>query len=205
MLEFPNSSAMDAVSLVGGPCTFLGEIVTGRPERIAIHSNGLLAKAVQFTSLRDEFTRAAEQLRTVWPGAAAENAARQIGDSLSSLGKIIEVVRNRAELLGVSGTLVKTAQQAYASVVSEVNPTVASLITNRWTRPAGVALATAASASLRAFITSVQELLHGLGVDELGQEVATLAAVVAEIEQLFGEAGNDRGSTAGVAVVEVRT
>ncbi|HEX3791509.1 MAG TPA: hypothetical protein VHW44_26855 [Pseudonocardiaceae bacterium] len=202
MVEFPNSSALDAVSSVDGPGTFLAEIVTGRPEQIAIHSNGLLAKAVQFTSLLDEFTKAAEQLRTAWPGSAAENAVGNIGDSLSSLGKVIEVVRNRAQLLGVSGTLVKTAQQAYSRVVSETNPAVATLIANRWTRAAGVALATAASASLHTFITTVQESLQGLGADELGQEVMTLAAIVTEIEQLFDAAVSDHG---GAAVIEVRT
>lgn len=187
MFEFPNSSAMDVASYIGGPSTFLPQIVTGQPEQIAAHSSSLLAKATQFMSLFTEFTRAAEQLSTVWSGAASESAVKKITTSLSSFEQIIKVIEGGAALLGVSGTMVQAAQTAYTSVVSAVNPTVASLISNWWTYSAGAALATSASASLRAFITSIEGMLTALGVGKLGAELATLATIITDVEQLFSK------------------
>jgi uncharacterized protein YukE len=195
MFEFPNSSAMDFAAAGGGPITFLPQIVTGQPEQIAAHSTGLLAKAAQFAALLEEFTKAGQQLSQVWSGAASETAVKKITDSLSALRNIIKVVEGGAALLGISGTLVKSAQTAYASVVSSVNPTVASLISNWWTYSAGVALATSVSASLRAFITAIEGLLQALGVGKLATEIATLATIITEIEQLA--AGPSAAATSG--------
>jgi uncharacterized protein YukE len=198
MFDFPNSSAMDATASSGGPSTFLFQIVTGQPAQIAQHSTSLLAKATQFVSMLDEFTKAAEQLRTVWSGQASESAVQKITGSLQSFEKIIQVVRNGAQLLGVSGTLVQSAQVAYRSVVSAVNPTVASLMSNPWTYGAAVALSTATSASLRAFITAIEGLLQALGVARLGAELAALASIVTEIEKLAaGTGGTAATATAG--------
>src|ERR1700759_2273093 len=102
MFDFPNSSAMDATASSGGPSTFLFQIVTGQPAQIAQHSTGLLTKATQFISMLDEFTKAAEQLRTVWSGQASESAVQKITGSLQSFEKIIQVVQNGAKLLGRS-------------------------------------------------------------------------------------------------------
>jgi hypothetical protein len=101
------------------------------------------------------------------------------------------VVQKGAELLGVSGTLIKTAQEAYRAVVSAVNPTVASLMSNWWTYGAAVALSTATSASLRAFITSVGALLKALGAVDLANQITQVAQIIGEIEKLFhgGDAG----------------
>ncbi len=184
MFAFPNSSAMDFAAAGGGPITFLPQIITGQPEQIAAHTSGLLAKAAQFASLLEEFTKANESLSRVWSGAAAETATKKITDSLSALQNIIKVVEGGAALLGISGTLVKTAQTAYTSVVSSVNPTVAGLISNWWTYGAGVALATSTSAALRAFITAIEGMLTALGGGKLAMEIATLAQIIMEIEQL---------------------
>ncbi|HVV21586.1 MAG TPA: WXG100 family type VII secretion target, partial [Pseudonocardiaceae bacterium] len=184
MFDFPNSSAMDATASSGGPGTFLFQIVTGQPQQIAQQSTSLLTKATQFMSMLDEFTKAADQLSTVWSGQASQSAVQKITGSLQSFEKIIQVIQNAAKLLGVSGTLVQTAQTAYRSVVGSVNPTVASLMSNPWTYSAAVALSTATSASLRAFITAIEGLLQALGVGKLGAELAALAGIVMEIEQL---------------------
>lgn len=184
MLDFPNSSAMDATASRGGPGTFLCQIATGQPARIAAHSAELLAKTTEFAAMLDEFTRAAEQLRTAWSGAASRSAAEQITGSLLAFEGIITVVQTGARLLGVSGVLVQSAQTAYRAVVGSVNPTVASLMSDPWTHGAAVALATAASASLRAYITTIEERLRALGVGELGPQVAMLAGIATHIEQL---------------------
>jgi hypothetical protein len=67
-----------------------------------------------------------------------------------------------------------------------VNPTVASLMSNPWTYGAAVALSTATSASLRAFIMAIEGLLQALGVGQLGTEIATLVSIATQIQQLAG-------------------
>ncbi len=195
MLAYPNSSAMDFAAAGGGPITILPQIITGQPEQIAAHSSGLLAKAAQFASLLEEFNKASQSLSKVWSGAASETAVKKITDSLSALQNIIKVVEGGAALLGISGTLVKSAQTAYTSVVSSVNPTVAGLISNWWTYSAGVALATSTSAALRAFITAIEGMLTALGGGKLAMEIATLAQIIMQIEQLA--AGPKAAATPG--------
>ncbi|MEW2506340.1 hypothetical protein AB0878_38405 [Amycolatopsis sp. NPDC047767] len=194
MLTFPNSSAMDATASSGGPITTLPQIVTGQPEQIAKHVLDLLHKASEFASLYTELSKAADQLGKVWSGAASETALKKITDSLDQLTKIIGVIEKGAQLLGVSGTLVKTAQEAYRSVVSAVNPTVASLMSNWWTYGAAVALSTATSASLKAFITAIGALLKALGAGDLANQITQVAQIIGEIEKLFH--GGDAGSAA---------
>jgi len=183
---FPNSSAMDATASSGGPITVLPQILTGSPEQIAKHVTELLKKATEFTTLCNDFEKAAQQLEKTWSGAASESALKKISDSLSSLTKIIGVVQKGAELLGVSGTLVKTAQEAYRAVVSAVNPTVAGLMSNPWTYGAAVALSTATSASLKAFIQAIGALLKTLGAVDLANQVSQIVTIIGEIEKLFG-------------------
>lgn len=183
---FPNSSAMDATASSGGPITVLPQILTGSPEQIAKHVAELVKKAAECQSLYTEFVKAAEQLEKLWSGAASETALKKISDSLTSLTKIISVVEKGAELLGISGTLVKAAQEAYRAIVSAVNPTVAALMSNWWTYGAAVALSTATSASLRAFIEAIGALLKALGVVDLANQISQLATIITEIEKLFG-------------------
>ncbi|HEY4021955.1 MAG TPA: hypothetical protein VGM75_24940 [Pseudonocardiaceae bacterium] len=195
MFAFPNSSAMDVAAAGGGPITMLPQIITGQPEQIAAHSSSLLAKAAQFATLMSEFTKAGQSLSQVWSGAASETAVKKITDSLSALQNIIKAVEGGAALLGISGVMVKSAQTAYTSVVSAVNPTVAGLISNPWTYSAGVALATSTSAALRAFITAVEGLLTALGGGKLAAEIATVISIITQIEQLA--AGPKAAATSG--------
>lgn len=187
---------MDATASSGGPITFLPEIVTGSPEQIAQHVAGLLQKAMKFMSLVDEFSKAADQLGKVWSGDASESAQQKIAESLKSFQKIIKVIEEGAELLGIAGTLVQTAQTAYRTVVGAVNPTVASLMSNPWTYSAAVALSTATSASLRGFVQAIGAVLKAVGAVDLAQKLSALATIIGEIEKLFGGGGQD-GKTPG--------
>ncbi|OXM57953.1 hypothetical protein CFP71_05460 [Amycolatopsis thailandensis] len=191
MLTYPNSSAMDATAGSGGPITILPQILTGQPEQIAKHVLEVLKKANEFLTMYNEVTKAAEQLKKIWSGGASDSAMKKITDSLNSLTKIIQVVQKGAELLGMAGTLIKTAQTAYKSVVSAVNPTVAGLMSNPWTYGAAVALSTATSASLRAFITAIGALLKALGVVDLANQITQIATIIGEVQKLFGH--NDAG------------
>jgi uncharacterized protein YukE len=197
VFTFPNSSAMDATATSGGPITFLPRIVTGQPEQIAAHVAQVLDKAKQFVTLMDDFAKAEKQLAQVWSGAASETALKKITDSLQSFEKIIKVVQEGAQLLGVAGTLVKSAQAAYTSVVSAVNPTVAALMSNPWTHAAAVALSTATSASLRGFIEAIGGLLKTLGLTKIATEVTLLVQIVQELEKLFGNNKSASASTPG--------
>ncbi|WP_406628872.1 WXG100 family type VII secretion target [Amycolatopsis sp. WGS_07] len=198
---FPNSSAMDATASGGGPITVLPQIVTGQPEQIAKHVLDLLHKAAELTSLYTELSKAADQLGKVWSGGASESALQKISHSLEQLTKIINVIEKGAELLGVSGTLVKTAQEAYRSVVAAVNPTVASLMSNWWTYGAAVALSTATSATLRGFITAVGGLLKALGAGDLANQITQVATIIGDIEKLFHHGSSDANGAAGNAAV----
>ncbi|MFJ8916243.1 hypothetical protein [Amycolatopsis sp. NPDC102389] len=191
MLTYPNSSAMDATASSGGPITILPQILTGQPEQIAKHVLEVLKKANEFLTMYNEVTKAAEQLGKIWSGGASDSALKKITDSLNSLTKIIQVVQKGAELLGIAGTLIKTAQTAYKAVVSAVNPTVAGLMSNPWTYGAAVALSTATSASLRAFITAIGALLKALGVVDLANQITQIASIIGEVQKLFGH--NDAG------------
>lgn len=200
MLTYPNSSAMDATASSGGPITVLPQIVTGQPEQIAKHVLEVLKKANEFLTMYNEVTKAAEQLGKIWSGAASDSAMKKITDSLNSLTKIIQVVQKGAELLGIAGTLVKTAQAAYKAVVSAVNPTVAGLMSNPWTYGAAVALSTATSASLRAFITAIGALLKALGVVDLANQISQIATIIGEVQKLFGYNDSGNGSAGNGAV-----
>jgi len=182
---YPISSAMDATASCGGPMTVLPQIVTGQPEEIARHAAGLAEKAEQFLTMYAELTKAAEQLGRIWSGEASESTLQKITDLLDQLTEIIDVVREGAGLLGVSGTLIETAQEASRAVVSTVNPTVAALMSNWPTHRAAVALSTAASASLQAFITAIGGQLKALGVVELAEQITRLEQVFGEIDKLF--------------------
>ena len=190
----PNSSAMDATSSCGGPITMLPQIVTGEPEQIWAHVEQLVQKAAQFASLLAQFEQAQQQLQKAWSGGASESAIKKVGDSLQAFDKIIKAVEEGGALLGISAGMVKTAQTAYQSVVSAVNPTVAGLMSNPWTYSAAVALSTGTSATLRGFIQTVQGLLSALGAGKLAQQIATLITIISEIEQLMN---SGTGATAG--------
>ncbi|RJQ88130.1 WXG100 family type VII secretion target [Amycolatopsis panacis] len=205
MPTFPNSSAMDATASSGGPITVLPQILTGQPEQIAKHVLDLLHKATELASLHHELTKAADQLGKVWSGAASESALKKISDSLDQLTKIISVLEKGAELLGISGTLVKTAQEAYRAVVSAVNPTVASLMSNWWTYGAAVALSSSTSASLRAFITAIGGLLKALGAGDLANQITQVGQIIGDIEKLFhgGDTGNTAAGNAALSATPV--
>ncbi len=200
MLTYPNSSAMDATASSGGPITILPQILTGQPEQIAKHVLEVLKKANEFLTMYNEVTKAAEQLKKIWSGGASDSAMKKITDSLNSLTKIVQVVQKGAELLGMAGTLIKTAQAAYKAVVSAVNPTVAGLMSNPWTYGAAVALSTATSASLRAFITAIGALLKALGVVDLANQITQIAGIIGEVQKLFGHSDSGNGSAGNAAV-----
>ena len=186
MFVIPNSSAMDATAYGGGPSTFVSQIATGSPERIAQLVEERLKQAEQFLKLIEQGRSAVQTLEKAWSGQAGETAVKKFTDTLDSFEKIVKVIEASSQLLGVSGTLVRAAQTAYTSVVSAVNPVVASLASNWWTYWAAVSLSTSASAALRAFIEGIEVLLNAIGGSQLAQEIMTLVRIVQDVEKLIG-------------------
>jgi uncharacterized protein YukE len=203
MFLIPNSSAMDATASSGGPGTFVGTIATGSPEQIAVLAAQRLRQAEQFLQIIEQLNGATQQLSTAWSGSASQAAVQKITSTVAAFQKIVKVIQTGSALLGTSGTLVKSAQAGYTAVVSSVNPTVASLMSSPWTYGAATALSTAASSSLRAYITGVQAVLQGLGSGQLMQQVAMVMKVIQEIQQLSGgaSASSSAGSVASLASV----
>lgn len=196
MFVIPNSSAMDATASSGGPGTFVATIATGSPAQIASLVTQRLRQAEQFLQIIEQLGGTTQQLSQSWSGAASQAAVQKITSTVAAFSQIVKVIQTGAGLLGTSGTLVGSAQTGYSAVVSAVNPTVASLMSNPWTYSAAVALSTTSSASLRAFISAIQAALQGLGSGQLMQQVSTLMRVIQQVEQL---AGNQSGASAGSA------
>jgi hypothetical protein len=165
MFEFPSSNVMDAVTSTGGPGTFLPEIITGAPERIARHSTGLFGTAGELAALHDEFGTAKRRLDAALSSRTAQSAGAKLADALAELRRITTDIEHGAALISVAGTLVASAQLGYRLVLSEINPLVAELVADPRSRRAGVALAELATDMLRAFLDAVEEWGDAIGGD----------------------------------------
>jgi len=186
MFVIPNSSAMDATAMGGGPGTFVAQIATGSPESIEALVAQRLKQAEQFLALINQARSATQTLSKAWSGQASETAVKKFTDTLNSFEQIVKVIQTSSELLKTSSTLVKAAQTGYTTVVNAVNPTVQALASNWWTYWAAVSLSTSVSATLRAFINGIEALLSALGGGQLMQEVAEVIKIIGDIEKLVG-------------------
>jgi uncharacterized protein YukE len=192
----PPSFAMDATAAGGGPSTMLPSIATGSPAQISSHVAQRLRQAEQFIQIIESLTSTTQQLSSAWSGSASEAAVQKITTTVSAFMRIVKVIQSGSALLGVSGATVQSAQTAYTGVVSSVNPTVASLMSNPWTYSAATALSTAASGSLRSYIGLCQGLLTGLGSGNMMQQVSALMMIIQEIEQLSQSSSASSASSA---------
>jgi DNA-binding protein YbaB len=171
---------MDATAVGGGPGTFGFLIATGSPAEIGSYAHALRTKAERLTGLLGEFDLLAGD------GVAATAVNSVAAESLRSLATIIDGIRDRARLLDTSAALVEAAQSAYRTVVAEVNPVVAMLLADRLSRPAAVALSTAATTVLREFVADVKRGLAAVNTNLPGKvDVAGLLADVrARVDQV---------------------
>jgi len=176
---------MDATAYGGGPGTFVAQIATGSPESIDKLVAQRLKQAEQFLALINQARTAVQTLEKAWSGQASDTAVKKFTDTLDSFEKIVKVIQATSDLLATSSTLVKAAQTAYTSVVSSVNPVVASLASNWWTYWAAVSLSSSASAGLRAFINGIEAMLSALGGGQLAQEITGLIQIIGDVEKLI--------------------
>ncbi|WHT15875.1 hypothetical protein N8J89_22360 [Crossiella sp. CA-258035] len=185
-MAFPVSAAMDVTAKGGGPGTFLNWIINGNPGQILKHVTDLLAKANEFAQLYRQLKQAGEQLRKVWRGPASGAASKKITNLLDSFTKIISVVKEVAQKLGLAASIIQKAQLAFKTIVAAINPTVAGLMSNPWTYAAAVALSTATSGALKGFLAALGALLKSLGAVELAAKLTTMAEVLGQLEKLVG-------------------
>jgi uncharacterized protein YukE len=186
VFAIPNSSAMDATAMGGGPGTFVAQIATGSPESIEKLVAQRLKQAEQFLSLINQARSATQTLEKAWGGHASETAVKKFTDTLNSFEQIVKVIQVSSDLLTTSSTLIKAAQTGYTTVVNAVNPTVQALASNWYTYAAAVSLSTAVSATLRAFINGIEAMLSALGGGQLMQEVTEVIKIIGDIEKLVG-------------------
>ena len=186
VFAIPNSSAMDATAMGGGPGTFVAQIATGSPESIEKLVAQRLKQAEQFLSLINQARSATQTLEKAWGGHASETAVKKFTDTLNSFEQIVKVIQVSSDLLTTSSTLIKAAQTGYTTVVNAVNPTVQALASNWYTYAAAVSLSTAVSATLRAFINGIEAMLSALGGGQLMQEVTEVIKIISDIEKLIG-------------------
>lgn len=186
VFAIPNSSAMDATAMGGGPGTFVAQIATGSPESIEKLVAQRLKQAEQFLALINQARSATQTLEKAWGGHASETAVKKFTDTLNSFEQIVKVIQVSSDLLTTSSTLIKAAQTGYTTVVNAVNPTVQALASNWWTYAAAVSLSTAVSATLRAFVNGIEAMLSALGGGQLMAEVAEVIKIIGDIEKLVG-------------------
>ncbi|MCW3815930.1 hypothetical protein ONA91_15915 [Micromonospora sp. DR5-3] len=196
MFDIPNSGAMDAAAGGRGPSTVaLPSIVGGDPAAIVAHAAALTVRVARLVTLLADLERAREQLREVWSaGSASESVAQKLTQSFASFQQIIETVYAGIRELEGAAAQLATAQAGYRAVVSAVNPTVAALMSNPYTRAAGRALAVSTTGILKAFLTGIGGILTAIGVTNLGQILTGLATIVGQVEALFST-NNDGGSS----------
>ena len=201
MFDIPNSGAMDAAAGGRGPSTVaLPSIVGGDPAAILAHAAALTTRVAKLITLLADLERAREQLRDVWSaGSASESVLQKLTKSFGTFQQIIQTVTNGIRELEGAAAQITTAQAAYRAVVSAINPTVAALMSNPYTRAAGRALAVSTTGILKAFLTGIGGILTAIGATNLGRILTGLATIVTQVEELFSK-NNDSGSSTGATV-----
>ncbi len=199
MLNIPNSGAMDAAAGGAGPSTVaLPQIIGGNPAAILAHAAEVMQRATKLVGLLEDLERSKQQLRVAWPrGSASDHAQRKLSNSFRNFNETIQAVFSGVRELEAAAAKLEMAQNAYRSIVSAVNPTVAALLSNPWTQAAARALATSASSSLSGFLKSIAGVLNAIGAGNIGSIVTSLATIVGEIEKLFSKGGGGSGGGSG--------
>lgn len=200
MVSFANCSAIDAGcgGTVSG--TILPQIISGNPQAILAHAAQVMQRATKLVGLLQDLERSQRQLREAWPRGSASDAAQQkLGNSFRNFGQTIQAIFSGVRELEAAAAKLQITQQGYNSVVSAMNPTVASLLSNPWTAAAGKALAATTAGSLSGFMKAMAGVFNAIGAGNIGNIVNSLATIVGEIEKLFSKDGGSGGGAGGGA------
>jgi uncharacterized protein YukE len=173
----------------GGASACLAKI-QGSPPAIAGTAAQRLHQAAQFVRIIEDLSTATQSLQQAWSGEASEAAVQKIMSTIGSFIRIVDAIQQGAALLNITGGLIASAQTGYCGVMSSVNPTVASMMSNPWTYSAAQALASGSLASVNTWITVIQAAIHVKGAGQIMQQVAMLTTIMMDIERLAQGGGN---------------
>jgi hypothetical protein len=197
---FPNSGAMDVAAGGNGPgVTALPKVVTGNTPAIDLHASQLTQLLSRLVGLLQDLERAKNQLRQVWPaGSASDQTQSKLGTSFGSYDKVIQSGYTFVRELQGAAAQLKTAQTGYSSVVSAVNPAVATLWSTQYGKPAATALSTTTTGTLNAFLSAIGGLLKTIGSSNIGNIVSGLTQVLSGLEKMLSPSNGTSTATTGV-------
>jgi len=199
MDAIPNSSAMDAAAGGGGPTArVLPWLVGTQPDQVLRYITDLAGRITTIAGIVDQIGDAGGTLRKAWTsGSASDGAIAKVQATIRTFQQIVQAVETlQAETVAVA-TALRLAQNAYRSVVSSVNPTVAALLSNVHTQGLARSLAVSTTNGLASFVSSTKATLDTLATVRLMAVVTALATIAKELESLLsdGAAGTTGGST----------
>ncbi|MFI7541810.1 hypothetical protein [Actinoplanes sp. NPDC049599] len=189
MFAVPNSSAMDAAAGGRGPtATVLPWLAGAEPDQVLRYVTDLVNRITRIAGIVDQVGDAGGTLRKTWTaGSASDGAVAKVRSTVATFQKIVQAVETlQAEIVAVA-TALRTAQHAYRSMVSSVNPTVAALLSNIHTHAAARSLAVGTTSGLASFVSSVKAALDAIGAVRLMAVVTTLATIAKELESLLSD------------------
>jgi len=196
MFAIPNSSAMDAAAHGGGPTSRVLPWIAGTdPEQVLRYLAQLTGQLTKITGIVNQIGDARGALRTAWPSGSASNGAiTKFTQALTAFQKITQAVAAlQAEIQAVAMAL-RLVQNGYRAVVGSVNPTVAALLSNPYTRHAAAALSTSTTSGLASYVTATKAALDTIGLVRMVAIATQLATIANELETLLS---NDSAVAAG--------
>lgn len=195
--NYVDVSAVDVCT--GGSATALKSHINASPTGIKSKAGERLQKAQEFVRLISDLNSATQSLQSAWSGEAAESAVQKLMSTASSFFRIVDAMQQGAAILEVSADMIGGTQTAYKGVFSWVNPTVARALSSPWTWEFGQALASGSVSSMSTYVMGVQAALQALGAGKTMQQVAVLASILMEIEQLAQ--GNSNAASEASAII----
>ena len=189
MYAIPNSSAMDAAAGGGGPtATVLPWIVSTEPDQVLRYVTELVGRITKIVGIVDQVGDAGGNLRKAWTaGSASDGAIAKVQGTIRTFEQIVKAVETlQAEIVAVA-TALRLVQNAYRSVVSSVNPTVAALLSNVYTQAAARSLAVSTTSGLASFVSSTKATLDTIATVRMLAVVTALATIAKELESLLSD------------------
>jgi hypothetical protein len=187
MFAIPNSSAMDAAAHGGGPTSRVLPWIAGtEPEQVLRYVTQLADQLTKIIGIANQIGDARGALRTAWPsGSASDGAITKFTQALTAFQKITQAVAAWQTEIQAVATALRLVQNGYRSVVSSVNPTVAALLSNQYTRHAATALSTSTTSGLASYVSATKAVLDTIGLVRMVAIATQLATIANELETLL--------------------
>ncbi|WP_189077733.1 hypothetical protein [Mangrovihabitans endophyticus] len=183
----PNSSAMDAAAGGSGPsATVLPWIVTTEPDQIQRYVTDLVSRVATLARTVQSIDRAGDDLHRAWSTGSASAAAHgKVAKTIEIFQKVTTAVQALEAEIQAVVVAVRMVQNGYRAVVGAVNPTVAALLSNIYTRAAATALAVSATSGLASFVSTVKAALDAIGLARIATIITTLVTIAHELQSLL--------------------